>query len=105
MRASPLKALYQYISVKNRNHDVFCIFLGQENGNVHIRAPHIVVCDVTITPLARAWPAGLALCPRSGERPSEIDIVRILRGAEESVCFSFLYRAFISGLTCHHKVR
>ena len=61
-------------------------------------------CDVTITPLARAWPAGLALRLRSGERASEIDIVRILRGAEKSVCFSFRYLAFISGLTCHHKL-
>ena len=73
--------------------DVFCIFLGQENRNIRIRAPHIAVCDV-----ARAWPAGLALRPRSGERASEIDIVRILRGTEESVCFSFRFIAFISGV-------
>ena len=38
-----LKALYQHIADKNRNHDVFCIFLGQENGIVRIRAPHIAV--------------------------------------------------------------
>jgi hypothetical protein len=38
-----LKELYQYIADKNRNRDVFCIFLGQENGNVRIRTPRIVI--------------------------------------------------------------
>ena len=28
---------------KNRNRDVFCIFWGQENGNVRIHTPRIVV--------------------------------------------------------------
>ena len=41
--ASKVKALYQHIADKNRNRDVFCIFLGQENGNVRIRAPRIAV--------------------------------------------------------------
>ena len=62
-------------------------------------------CDVGITPLTRAWPADVALHPRSGERASEIDIARILNGAEVSVCFSFRYLIFIFVLTCHHKVR
>ena len=47
--------------------------------------------DITIMPLARAWPAGL--------------VARILRGAEESVCFSFRCLAFISGLTNHCNIR
>ena len=44
-----LKALYQHIIVaKNRNRDVtfsdvFCIFQGQENGNVRIRDPYITL--------------------------------------------------------------
>ena len=37
----PPKALYQHIVAKNRNRDVVCIFLGQENGNVCIRDPYI----------------------------------------------------------------
>ena len=38
------------------------------------------------TPLPCAWPAGIALNPWSGEIVSEINITRILSGAEESVC-------------------
>ena len=44
---SVLKALYQHIADKKIEtvmfSDVFCIFLGQENGNVRICAPCIVV--------------------------------------------------------------
>ena len=72
---------------------------------LYFSGPHIAVCDIAITPLAHAWPAGLALCPRSGKRASEIDIAKTLGGAEEFVRFSFRYLAFISGFTCHHKVR
>ena len=32
-----------HIADKNRNGDIFCIFLGQENGNIHIHTPRIVV--------------------------------------------------------------
>ena len=45
-------------------------------------------CDVVITPLARAWPAELALRPRSGvyfgvtASASEIDFASVLKDAE-----------------------
>ena len=36
----------------NRAHDVLCICLGQENGDIRIHAPCIEVCDTEIfTPL------------------------------------------------------
>ena len=38
-----LKALYQHIAAKNRNIDVFCIFLAQKNGNVRTPAPYIML--------------------------------------------------------------
>ena len=82
--------------------DVFCIFLGQENWNVRIRAPCIVILwrrDHATCPPVPDW-----LCPRS-DRASEIDIARIRSSAEVSVCFSFRYLVFIFVPTCHHKVR
>ena len=83
----------------------FVFFWARKIGTLVYTLRILRFCDVVIMPLARAWPAGLALHPRLDERLSEIDIARILRGAEESVCFSFRYLAFIFGLTCHHKVR
>ena len=81
--------------------DVFC--MGKMRISVYALCI-LQLCDIVITPLACAWPVGLALHPRLGEKASEINIARILRGAKESVCFSFQYLAFISGLACHHKV-
>ena len=49
-------------------------------------------CDILITCVSLA---GLALHLRLGERASEIDIVRILRSAEESVCFSLHFWAYL----------
>ena len=98
-----LKALYQHIVETVTFSDGFCIFLGQENGNVRIRAPRIVVLwrwDHATYPCLM-WPAGVALCPQSGKRASEIDIVRIASGAEVSVCFFFRYLVFIFVLSCH----
>jgi hypothetical protein len=49
-------------------HDIFfSIFQGNENGNVRVNTPHIVVCNIVIMPLAGAWPAGLALGPQSSK--------------------------------------
>ena len=55
-------------------------------------------CDIEITPLTRARPAGVVLCQRSGERASEIDITKILSSTEVSVGFSFRYLHFCAGL-------
>ena len=58
----------------------FCIFWARKMGTSVYVLRILQFCDVAIKPLVRAWPAGLALRPRSGERASEIDTVRILRG-------------------------
>ena len=61
-------------------------------------------CDITIMPLARTWPADLALCLCTLVFASQINIMRILEEVEGSAYVSFQCLAFISGLTCHHKV-
>ena len=63
----------------------FVFFWARKIGTSEYALRILRFCDVAITPLARVWPAGLSLRPRSGKKASEIDIVRILRGAEESV--------------------
>ena len=96
-----LKALYQHIADEIETmtfSDVFCIWTS-----VYVLCV-LWFCDIEITPLTRAWPAGVALCPQLGERASKIDITRILSSAEALVCFSFRYLVFIFVLTCHHKV-
>ena len=52
-------------------------------------------CDVGMMPFTRAWSAGVALHLRSGERASEIDVARILSGAEDSVHYNcnFIWKA------------
>ena len=46
-------------------------------------------CDVAITPLARAWPAELALRPRSGVHFGEIDFMSVLKDVEGPAYLSF----------------
>ena len=69
--------------------NVFIFFRARKMGTSVYTLRILQFCDVVITPLARAWPASLALHPRSDERASEIDIARILSGIEESICSPF----------------
>ena len=56
-------------------------------------------CDVVITPLARAWPAELALRLRSGVYPlalaNEIDFASVLKDAEGPDYLSLRCVAFV----------
>ena len=61
-------------------------------------------CDIAITPLARAWPAELALRPRLGIYlgfiASEIDFASVLKDAEgpdylSLRCVAFVSRAYL----------
>ena len=57
-------------------------------------------CNVTITPLAHAWMAGLALRLRLGERASKINIMRILSCRSQFVSPFDIQPSFLAIIRC-----
>ena len=98
---------------KKRTDDVFCIFLGQENGNIHIYALHITYCfrarvcfivDAYIpnnAPYARTMKRG-----RPTKHPSDARRYRLeLRVGERAKEVYERWHAFLDGCQdCHNNV-